>query len=206
MSLNENIDQELKEEAEYLTPEVIKEDKGWHVHIGHEQLQPIISRFKELSDLLAAKSVLNEFSESYSKKDPLTGLANRKGITEAIEIESDRFIRYKNSFSLMMLHVDIKKSVLQTIDDEALDFAMKSLADTIGPKLRKSDLIGRWDRGSFLIILPETPQKGAQAAAEKLLKKLYNHTFICNGKVYTSLITISTSEYRSSLKDTLSSL
>ena len=72
---------------------VVYEEGKWRVFIGHESIQPLISKFKAIKGLLAAKSVIHELNEIHSKADKSTGLLNRRGIIERIESEIQRFDR-----------------------------------------------------------------------------------------------------------------
>ena len=193
-------------ERDSFIKKVILEKDGWHVHIGHEKLQPIIGRFKELTDLLAAKSVMSELSELYSKRDALTGLPNRKGMTEEIENEIQRFERYGHVFSLLIIKVDIKKILRQHLTDEAYEQAMKSISEKLSVNLRKTDVVGRWDAREFLALLPETAEEGTAKAVSKLLLKLNNHTFLYNGKLLATSVEIKATEYKISLKESLNKL
>lgn len=193
-------------ERDSFIKKVVLEKDGWHVHIGHEKLQPLISRFKELNDILVAKNVLEEFSDRYSRQDAQTGLSNNKGLTEEIEKEIQRFGRYGHAFSLMKIEVDIKKSIYKDIHPETYEFAMKSVSEKLTKSLRKTDILGRWDDHIFMALLPETKGRDAELAKKKILEKLNHHSFAYNGKFFISTANISVAEYKTSLKDTLSRL
>ncbi len=148
-------------EQDYLVKTIVLEDKNWKVLLGYEGLQPLIDKFIRLSELVQAKSIINELAESRSKIDPLTGLYNTKGFLELAEKEHYRYVRYKNTFSLALCEID-------TPDEETI----KKAAHILDANLRKTDILGRWQNSTFLILLAETNIKGALQALQKIQRHL----------------------------------
>ncbi len=149
---------------------VLEEDGEWRVFVGHEKLQPFIDKIKELSDLLNAKVVINELSEVHGKADRLTGLLNRKGIEEKLEIEVQRWKRYGNIFSIIYCVFDFNETVENASAKTQLEREqlIKIVAKVLVNNLRKLDAAARWEENKFLILLPETQLNSALKASEKI--------------------------------------
>lgn len=100
--------------------------------------------------------------------DPLTGLHNRRYMTQAIEQEKLRFKRTERPFALVIADIDHFKVVNDTHGHECGDEVLKQVSRTILGMLREQDHVARWGGEEFLIMLPETGLKGAELVADKL--------------------------------------
>ncbi len=88
--------------------------------------------------------------------DPLTGLANRRRLAEAIESERLRFARYGHAFSILLIDLDHFKAVNDRFGHGVGDRTLQALAARIVEVLRDVDTLGRWGGEEFVVILPET--------------------------------------------------
>ncbi len=100
--------------------------------------------------------------------DPLTGLANRRGLVERGLIEQARAQRYHRPLSLLMLDADHFKRVNDTYGHDAGDHVLRSLARTFLQTLRQTDAVARLGGEEFAMLLTETDLKGAIYAAERI--------------------------------------
>lgn len=100
--------------------------------------------------------------------DPLTGLHNRRYMTQAIEQEKLRFKRTERPFALIIADIDHFKVVNDTYGHECGDEVLKQVSRTILGLLREQDHVARWGGEEFLVMLPETGLKGAESVADKL--------------------------------------
>jgi diguanylate cyclase (GGDEF)-like protein len=88
--------------------------------------------------------------------DSLTGILNRRSFFESAEIQFDRFKRYKERFSFVIIDIDNLKRINDTYGHPAGDHSILLLTDTINAEKRSSDMIGRLAGDEFGIILPNT--------------------------------------------------
>ncbi|KUO77022.1 MAG: hypothetical protein APF77_05815 [Clostridia bacterium BRH_c25] len=190
-------------EKDAFTKMIVLEDGKWRVFVGYEKLQPFISKFKALTSLLAAKSVMNELTETHSKVDGLTGFLNQRGIIERIENEAHRFDRYGNAFSLIMCDIDITKIIAGSIGQEARDRAVKFVGKILLNNLRKLDVVGRWGEKTFLILLPETSLSSAVKVTKKIYRILKTEKLIHGHKIYSVSVKFGAVQYASSLEESL---
>jgi diguanylate cyclase (GGDEF)-like protein len=88
--------------------------------------------------------------------DSLTGILNRRSFFESAEIQFDRFKRYKERFSFVIIDIDNLKTINDTYGHPAGDHSILLLTDTINGEKRSSDVIGRLAGDEFGIVLPNT--------------------------------------------------
>ena len=105
-----------------------------------------------------------------ARHDPLTGLLNRRHMTERINDEIARIQRSARPFSLIMLDIDFFKTFNDTYGHDCGDAVLKDISAAINRSVRKTDSVGRWGGEEFLVLLPETDYAGAGRIAEKIRK------------------------------------
>ena len=88
--------------------------------------------------------------------DSLTGILNRRSFFESAEVQFDRFKRYEERFSFVIIDIDNLKTINDTYGHPAGDHSILLLTDTINAEKRLSDIIGRLAGDEFGIILPNT--------------------------------------------------
>lgn len=100
--------------------------------------------------------------------DALTGLLNRRRLTERMEEAYLKARRYKHPAGVIMIDVDHFKQINDTCGHETGDHALRAVADVLAAKVRDCDTVGRFGGEEFLVLLPETDLEGARALAERL--------------------------------------
>lgn len=115
------------------------------------------------------KQLLIEKLEYLSSTDGLTGLMNRRALTNSLVYEIDRAKRYQSELSLILCDIDNFKEINDTYGHDAGDRALQSIAVALKAILRKADIAGRYGGDEFMLILPETSVKGAEHIAGKIL-------------------------------------
>ena len=112
---------------------------------------------------------LNATLEETSRRDPLTGLLNRRALMELIKQEVQRAARGGQAFVVAMLDVDHFKAVNDRYGHEVGDRALVELAGAMRHSVREYDLCGRWGGEEFLVLLPATPPETAQGVMDRLV-------------------------------------
>jgi diguanylate cyclase (GGDEF)-like protein len=103
-----------------------------------------------------------------AEQDPLTGLLNRRTFMNALEQEVERARRYDRSLALVLGDLDHFKALNDTHGHPTGDDALRRLADVVTNGLRAGDGAFRIGGDEFALLLPETDQDEAEAAAERL--------------------------------------
>jgi diguanylate cyclase (GGDEF)-like protein len=111
-----------------------------------------------------------------SIRDELTGLYNRRHLTERLEQESERSRRYGQGFSVALIDIDHFKTINDThghgVGDEVLvQFAailrlQARFIDHVGQAPERT--LGRFGGEEFMIILPGTSLAGAGVCVERM--------------------------------------
>ncbi len=139
-------------------------------------------KVKQLQDALREK---NRELEDLSRRDPLTGVANRRAFHEALATEFARCARYGRPFSFMMVDLDHFKAVNDTHGHQAGDVALISTAKLLVSQLRTNDMVGRYGGEEFAVILPETPHANALQVAERCRAKIAGTPLVHNDTVFS---------------------
>jgi len=147
---------------------------------------------KELSEAYARL-------EDFSREDPLTGLANRRGMMEKFQEEKARTERTRRPFSLVMIDVDDFKTINDTYGHDCGDLVLKMIADVLRGSVRKTSVISRWGGDEFLLLLPETDLDGARAAAENIGHRVAQAVMPWKGKDLAVRISLGVSIFRGGL-------
>lgn len=100
--------------------------------------------------------------------DPLTGLLNRRGFTEAVERELARSARYSRPFVLAYIDVRGLKGINDTEGHLAGDQLLRGVASVLTASARAHDLIGRLGGDEFGLLLPEQSGEDASVVGERI--------------------------------------
>jgi diguanylate cyclase (GGDEF)-like protein/PAS domain S-box-containing protein len=111
---------------------------------------------------------LIERLEYLSMTDGLTGLLNRRALTEQLEYEIDRARRYGSELSVILCDLDNLKEINDHEGHLVGDTTLQLLSATVRSSLRNADIAGRYGGDEFLVIVPQTSAAGAQSIAEKI--------------------------------------
>lgn len=104
-----------------------------------------------------------------SMADPLTGIANRKNVIDALRAElfSSGPGGYKKDTSIILVDLDHFKKINDAHGHPAGDRALIIVAETLTKEIRTSDIIGRYGGQEFLLVLRRAPLSIAQNVAER---------------------------------------
>jgi len=110
----------------------------------------------------------NRKLEVLATTDPLTGIANRRKMTEQIAQELERARRFHHPLSLLMIDIDHFKRINDTYGHEVGDQAIIQTATLLTANLRAVDMVARFGGEEFVLLMPETHIAVAVHAAERL--------------------------------------
>ncbi len=103
-----------------------------------------------------------------AQTDSLTGLDNRRALTETLARAGAHARRHEQPLSVMMIDLDRFKQTNDAFGHEAGDEVLCTVADCMREVLRGEDVYGRWGGDEFLVALPSTDRAGAEATAQRL--------------------------------------
>jgi len=143
-------------------------DEGGRVSHVIEYTRDVTDRKKSEEE----KRRLIDRLEYLSRTDALTGLINRRALTDSLTYEMDRAKRYGSGLSLILCDIDNFKEINDNYGHDMGDRALQMLSGTLKSMLRRTDIAGRYGGDEFMIILPETAAGGAESLADKLLSEI----------------------------------
>jgi two-component system chemotaxis response regulator CheY len=112
-----------------------------------------------------------------ARRDPLTGVLNRRTFYEVFEREWSRAIRYRHPLACVMVDVDFFKKINDTYGHLVGDHVLKFLAQSFENQARCPDYICRWGGEEFCILLPETDEQGACIWAQRCCRAIAEAEF-----------------------------
>jgi len=140
--------------------------------------------------LSVANIRLREALRTQSIRDPLTGLYNRRYLTEMLERESRRAIRSEQSLGVLILDLDHFKKFNDTYGHDAGDTVLRETATFLGKSVRAEDIVCRFGGEEFVVILPAADLKATQARGERIRSKLREQAVLHQGQSL-GMITVS---------------
>lgn len=133
----------------------------------------------------------NSLLRGQAMQDPLTALANRRHIDEALGTEFRRSQRLQLPLGILMVDIDRFKAFNDTHGHPAGDICICAVADAIRAVLRRpADLAGRYGGEEFAILLPNTDEAGVATTAERVRRGVQERGLVHAGSEF-GIVTIS---------------
>jgi diguanylate cyclase (GGDEF)-like protein len=136
---------------------------------------------KEKKQRLKFQKVL----ESYNKKlvgiaikDPLTGIYNRRYLTERLNDEFIKATKYNSSFLIITCDIDHFKNINDTYGHGFGDEVLVKLVQVIAKTIRKADLLARIGGEEFIILCNQTNDYDGILIAEKVRSQIEKTAFV----------------------------
>jgi diguanylate cyclase (GGDEF)-like protein len=153
-------------------------------------------RTRELSERQRELEKANHDLGQASITDSLTGLANRRFLTEYIEKEVALLHRRYNrlaegpitpdllDLAFIMIDLDHFKTINDSAGHAAGDAVLRQLRDLLKSVSRSSDIIVRWGGDEFLLVARDLSGDGLVELAERIRARVAQHVFeIGEGRV-----------------------
>ena len=121
--------------------------------------------FRDLSEQLAAQHRIEELSLT----DVLTGLPNRRQLSEHVALASQRLRQEGGSFALLLIDLDRFRQINDSLGHETGDRVLIDIAQRIKACIRAEDLLARTGGDQFVLIVEGADTAVAEATARRVL-------------------------------------
>jgi len=145
--------------------------------VARNLLFTLSSRLRNDNLLIVQSLQQQHIYEQHSKADALTGLHNRRWLSEALEAlvgDSDE----EHPLSLLMIDLDHFKRYNDTHGHLAGDCALATTARAVAREIRTGDAAVRYGGEELIVILPNTGSDEALGIAERVRSAVSRQTII----------------------------
>lgn len=157
-------------------------------HGSFPKLSVAIAAAEQLA-LALANLKLRQHLRDLSVRDPLTGLFNRRYLTESLGREMTRCKRRKLPLSVMLLDLDHFKIFNDTLGHPAGDTLLVEFAKLLQKSVRNEDIACRLGGEEFILIMPEMDQEIAIRRANELLEATRTLEVMHDGQMLPQITT-----------------
>jgi diguanylate cyclase (GGDEF)-like protein/PAS domain S-box-containing protein len=148
----------------------IAETRRWvnrEIRRGEDGQRLLIAQDVTAQEELAEENArLRQRVEDLKLTDELTGLPNKRAISQALDLHISRSRRYQNPLSTVLVHIDLQ--TLAKVQPLSTEPAILAVSRFLRDRLRWVDQIARWEDNVFLLVLPETTEADARGLLEKI--------------------------------------
>ncbi len=149
--------------------------RAWYFEVAQLK-QAVLYSFNALQDRIGT---LNRASRT----DPMTGLLNRRGLQNALEMLQAQGM----PFAIVALDIDRFKAINDGHGHDVGDAAIVHIAEQMRRHSRESDVLCRAGGEEFLVLLPGVSVVAAQQTAERLRQAIAGQPFAPVGNITVSL-------------------
>jgi diguanylate cyclase (GGDEF)-like protein len=164
------------------------------------RLEELLLRLKRVlkeRELTKERIRMMEKLQKLAVTDGLTKLYNSRSFYSQLEMEVDRFNRYKHPLALLLLDLDHFKDYNDNYGHLEGDKVLVHFSRIIKSCLRANDTAYRYGGEEFTVILPETGGEEAGPVAQRIRAALEAERFSpVNGKEVKITISIGVTEYQ----------
>ncbi|HEV3154529.1 MAG TPA: sensor domain-containing diguanylate cyclase [Candidatus Baltobacteraceae bacterium] len=115
---------------------------------------------------------LLEETQRLALTDSLTGIPNRRALTEMLDRELHSSERYDTPFAFIILDLDDLKKINDSGGHSLGDLALKRFANVLRKAARKGDIVARYAGDEFVVVMTKTDRDAAEKGVERILSAL----------------------------------
>lgn len=161
----------------------------------------ILETMSEYAAIGMVNANLFKKTATLSVNDYLTGVGNLRYFYQQLEHCLAVAERYQQPCSLLMVDSDCFRKIKHTYGNTQGFTHIKYLAEIIKTSIRSSDLVARYDRDTFMVILPQTAPDEAVILGERIKKQVVNNPTFINGQPIATTVSIGIASYPTQAKN-----
>ena len=136
-------------------------------------------------------------AETDARTDVLTGLNNRRAFYEHGRFLHEQATRYHNTYSVLLIDVDLFKEVNDVYGHDVGDRVLKQIANIIRQSIRNSDIPGRIGGDEFAVLLPHSAAHKMTEFAERIRSAVAQSSITIDSKAIKLTVSIGIAEFHS---------
>lgn len=122
--------------------------------------------------------------------DPLTGVHNRRALTDFLAREVSRAARHRRPLGLLMFDLDRFKAINDRLGHPAGDTTLRTAVARVVDLVRREDFVARYGGEEFAVVLPETGRDQAAACGERLRAVIADRPFEAGGEKFPVTVSV----------------
>ncbi|MDP3177043.1 MAG: GGDEF domain-containing protein, partial [Spirochaetaceae bacterium] len=155
-----------------LNEAILKRVAGTRVSLaaeGNDEISDMTRSFLYYEDEVNKREMaLKELATT----DSLTGISNRRHFLETAGNELEKAERFRRPISLLMLDIDLFKTINDQHGHPVGDVVIKFVVDACRSKIRRVDLFGRMGGEEFAVLMPETDCESGLEVAQRIREEV----------------------------------
>ncbi len=148
---------------------------------SQKQIEALTQRLHAMEAEANELRLATSKARALAMKDPLTGIWNRQALTEVLQTEYSRWVRYQKPLTMVVWDVDYFKAVNDKFGHSAGDVVLKTIARIFKDSTRQADFIARFGGEEFVGLFPEISLEQGLEMANKVRQTIENTQFQHNG-------------------------
>jgi len=123
-------------------------------------------------------------------RDPQTGLLNQQAMLEALGRSLSLADRLRHPVTVLVIEIDGFSALAERAGPSRAGDLERNLAQRMAARVRSHDLLGHWDRGRFLVVLPDADVASALVLVEDLRQMTSSQPFDVAGEKHALTVSI----------------
>lgn len=147
----------------------------------------LLASFAATTTAALQNAILHSEIKQLAVTDPLTGQYNRRAFFDLGQREMERFLRFNNPLSAVMIDLDNFKRINDTYGHTVGDHLLRVMAERCHSIIREEDIFGRYGGDEFALLLPDTDLETAANIATRIRESLTSSPWMTeHGPVHIS--------------------
>lgn len=157
-----------------------------------DELTDLANSFNAMTESLRSVIDSNQLLHQLSRRDGLTGIANRRCYDESLELAWNQSVAESRPISLILFDIDYFKRFNDIYGHQAGDLCLKQVADILQEQVREpGGLAARYGGEEFAVLLPDKSSEEACQIAKHFQNALADQCIPHTGSDISEFVTVS---------------